>query len=43
MVNILIDCDPGIDDCLAILMVLNHLNDSKNILSAVTTVEETQQ
>ena len=38
MVNILIDCDPGIDDCLAILMVLNHLNDSKNILSAVTTV-----
>ncbi len=38
MVNILIDCDPGIDDCLAILMMLNHLNYSNNILSAITTV-----
>ena len=39
MVNILIDCDPGIDDSLAILMILNHLSffDSGN-LSAITTV-----
>lgn len=39
MTNILIDCDPGIDDCLAILMMLNHSSNlDSNILTAITTV-----
>ena len=39
MVNLLIDCDPGIDDSLAILMVLNHLSFfGTGNLSAITTV-----
>ena len=39
MATILIDCDPGVDDFLAIFMVLNHLSKSTtNILPVITTV-----
>ena len=38
MLNMLIDCDPGIDDALAIFMVLNFLKNSNlNTLPSITT------
>ena len=39
MSSLLIDCDPGIDDSLALIMILNHLSICSNhTLTAITTV-----
>ena len=39
MSSLLIDCDPGIDDSLALIMILNHLSICNNhTLAAITTV-----
>ena len=39
MNNLLIDCDPGIDDSLSLIMILNHLSVyNKQTLTGITTV-----